>query len=375
MDDAARDHLRSLIARYGRQLIEQPEQLRALLADAAPDAERERSLLIQAVECGAVAALRSASRSDGDAVRVARAIGLFEGVSGVRSDVANWVILSWFHALGNRTERFADVPDVKARPVVPPLPGPPECHAPPTTHTNAKDGATMVWIPPGPFAMGDPDSFLDSNPPHTINLSGFWMYANLVTVAQYEWFSWEMDRAMPPAPDFNPDWIRTDHPIVRVTWDDASAYAEWAGCSLPTEAQWEKAARGTDGRLYPWGNTFDGSKLWCSRSKLYDAGGTCPVGRLGVSPYGCTDMAGNVWQWCEDWYDMDYWKTGRARALDPVNLQVPPGKSPARVVRGGAFGNSMPMYFRASYRNYGPAFYYGNYGFRCAFRTPPALRQ
>ena len=87
--------------------------------------------------------------------------------------------------------------------------------------------------------------------------------------------------------------------MVNVDWNDANAYAEWAGAALPTEAEWEKAARGTDGRIYPWGNDWD-------RTKCVNAvHSTMPVGSIpaGASPYGCQDMAGNVWQWCADWYD------------------------------------------------------------------------
>jgi formylglycine-generating enzyme required for sulfatase activity len=80
--------------------------------------------------------------------------------------------------------------------------------------------------------------------------------------------------------DFNPGWSKEDHPIVCVTWEDAMAYARWAEADLPTEAQWEKAARGADGRKYPWGDEFDRARLWCSRSTVCDAGGTHRVGDL-----------------------------------------------------------------------------------------------
>ncbi|MDE2207259.1 MAG: SUMF1/EgtB/PvdO family nonheme iron enzyme, partial [Armatimonadetes bacterium] len=166
--------------------------------------------------------------------------------------------------------------------------------------TNPKDGAEMVWIPPGPFQMGDSDQ--SDNPPRRVTLSGFWMYKNDVTVTEYRRFCDATGWRMPPAPSFDPTWSQSDHPIVWVTWDDAAAYAKWAGCELPTEAQWEKAARGTDGRKYPWGSDWDISKLWCSNSQYGDAGGTTAVGHYGMSPYGCSDMAGNVWDWCRDWY-------------------------------------------------------------------------
>ncbi|MDE2125313.1 MAG: SUMF1/EgtB/PvdO family nonheme iron enzyme [Armatimonadetes bacterium] len=230
--------------------------------------------------------------------------------------------------------------------------------------TNPKDGAEMVWIPPGPFQMGDSDQ--DDNPPHTVRLSGFWMYRNDVTVTEYRRFCDATGRPMPPAPDFDPTWSRGDHPIVDVTWADAAAYAQWAGCTLPTEAQWEKAARGTDRRKYPWGSHFDTSKLWCSKSKLGDAGGTAAVGHYGMSPYGCSDMAGNVWDWCRDWYHKAFWSGRAGEQPDPVDLA--PGAS--RVVRGGSWYNYVPMFFRTSDRWIDDsALKYIDYGFRCALRA------
>ncbi len=138
---------------------------------------------------------------------------------------------------------------------------------------------------------------------------------------------------------------------------------------MPSEAQWERAARGTDGRKFPWGDTFDSGKLWCSKEKTGDAGGATEVGRYGFSPSGCSDMAGNVWQWCLDWYDADYWK-GRAvtGAADPVNLNL--GQRKSRVLRGGSW-----YYFTdATFPCAGRMGYYPNnrsddYGFRVALRA------
>ncbi len=212
----------------------------------------------------------------------------------------------------------------------------------PGSKVNPKDGAEMILIPAGTFTMGDSDQ--SDNPPHQVYLDAYYIYKNLVTVGQYKRFCAATSHKMPIAPSgFNPNWSKDDHPIVKVSWYDAQAYCKWAGTRLPSEAEWEKAARGTDGRKFPWGDQFDMTKLWCSKSKGGDAGGTTSIGKYGVSPYGLTDMAGNVWQWCEDVYC---------------------------VLRGGSWSNGNADYFRCAYRgNDLPNSKWGNFGFRCAVRA------
>lgn len=161
------------------------------------------------------------------------------------------------------------------------------------TRDNPKDGAEMVLIPEGEFIMGGLSGKADA---HRVSLKEFWMYKFPVTVKQYRQFCDETARQMPPPPGWG--WI-DDHPIVNVSWFDALAYAKWAAVRLPTEAEWEKAGRGTDGRVLPWGNDFDTAKCQSPRDK-HGFQGTTPVGYFpgNVSPFGCRDMAGNVWQWC-----------------------------------------------------------------------------
>ena len=204
---------------------------------------------------------------------------------------------------------------------------------------NPIDGAELVWVPAGEFLMGMEAGPYDGRPERRVHLDGFWIYKHEVTVAQYRKFCAATGRDMPRAPS----WGRhDDDPIVHVTWRDAADYAAWAGTALPTEAQWEKAARGTDGRQYPWGWKWDDAR--CNTWSAVEAGRdgplesgkgyrrTRPVGSYpdGASPYGCLDMAGNVWEWCADWYDADYYR--EAPASNPPG----PATGDARVIRGGS---------------------------------------
>ena len=232
---------------------------------------------------------------------------------------------------------------------------------------NAKDDADMVFIPAGEFKMGSNAGGDREKPVHKVTLDGYYIYRTPVTVAQYLKFCDETGHAKPEAPSFNPNWFKRDHPIVNVSYNDALAYCNWAGVKLPTEAQWEKAARGTDGREYPWGEKFDRSKLWCSESKFDDAGGTKPVGSFpsGKSPFGVLDMAGNVWQWCSDWFDENFYSSRTATERNPENQAV--GEKKYRVVRGGSWGYYVPGNFRSAYRlDDGPDGRGDGIGFRCA---------
>ncbi len=157
---------------------------------------------------------------------------------------------------------------------------------------------------------------------------------------------------------------RIYHPVTQVSWYDADAYCRWVGGSLPTEQQWEKAARGTDGRIYPWGDEFDGTLLNYKDASFdgdmnFNDGFrfTAPVGSYpqGASPYGALDMAGNVWEWTADWYQGGY---------NPLpSVQNPNG--PARVLRGGSWNHEQAG-MRAAYRlESSPSTLVDNFGFRC----------
>jgi len=229
-----------------------------------------------------------------------------------------------------------------------------------STRINAKDGAEMIYIPAGPFLMGNSRRMADANPSRTVTLSGFYIDKTPVTVGMYRRYCKETGRRMLWAPK---DPRADDYPISTASYDEAAAYCRWAGGRLPTEAEWEKAARGTDGRIYPWGNAFDRSRLRCSQSALGDVGGTAPVGSYpsGASPYGVLDMAGNVYQWCSDWFSADYPKT--APLVNPTG----PATGKERVLRGGSWNFFAPNSF-FSFRRFGqaPDRRTNGLGFRCA---------
>lgn len=216
-----------------------------------------------------------------------------------------------------------------------------------TTWLDSRYAITFVHVPAGEFLMGlgDDDSAAanDEKPQHPVTLAAFWIMQTEVTNAQYQQC---VEAGSCTAPN-NERWQQTeyaDHPVTHVNWQQANDYAAWVGGRLPTEAEWEKAARGTDRRLYPWGNEWDGSRLnycdkQCSQS-WKDVGvddgyaETAPVGiyRSGVSPYGAFDMAGNVWEWANDWYNESYYATA------PADNPLGPASGTSRVVRGGSWG-------------------------------------
>jgi formylglycine-generating enzyme required for sulfatase activity len=231
---------------------------------------------------------------------------------------------------------------------------------------NTKDGADMVYVPAGEFTMGS-NEINGGKPVHQVMLDGYYIYRTPVTVAQYLKFCAATGHARPPAPDFDRNWTHFDHPVVNVSYNDALDYCRWAGTKLPTEAQWEKAAHGTDGSRFPWGDDFDKSKFWCSASRFGDAGGTKPVGSFpsGASPYGALDMAGNVYQWCSDWFDPRFYVSSLASERNPDNQSV--GEKKVRVLRGGSWYLFNLDDFRSAFRNFNePDHRDFNIGFRCA---------
>jgi len=255
---------------------------------------------------------------------------------------------------------------------------------------NPKDGMEMVYIAPGEFTLGTSEAqvaawlkdhpsdkrewFQGEQPTCRVKLPGYWMGRTEVTNAQYLRFVKATGLRAPER-----------FPVVNVNWDEARAYCAWASGRLPSELEWEKAARGTDGRAFPWGEAWDSRRCrnfealsgeqyttaekwgadlagWLgSHDKVREGPAAVGSYQAGASPYGCLDMAGNVWEWGGDWYDESAYQRYARGDL------TPPASGSARLVRGGSWYDGNPRFFRCAYRYFGdPANrYYRYFGFRC----------
>jgi|GEM_PF-702665 formylglycine-generating enzyme required for sulfatase activity len=225
----------------------------------------------------------------------------------------------------------------------------------------------MVLIPAGEFLMGAEDGLPDMRPMHRVYLSSYWLDKYEVTNTQYRQCVDGGGCTPPKDRQAFDDPERSQHPVTSVTWTQARAYCEWRGKRLPTEAEWEKAARGTDGRRYPWGNSEDVIKGRPKNGEIKaGAHSTEQIGSQAatVSPYGVHDLVGSVWEWVKDWYAEDFYQMSPAR--DPQG----PLRGSFRVLRGGDW-NERPLELRASYRSWDEMTYWGPaLGFRCAQDVP-----
>jgi len=231
------------------------------------------------------------------------------------------------------------------------------------------EGREMVLIPEGPFTMGSVEGDPDEAPEHQLYLKSYYIDSKEVTQAEYDRFVRMTKRGKPFVPVFEDDIskiVKPELPAIGMSWNDAGAYCKWAGKRLPTEAEWEKAARGTDKRTYPWGNddptsqlanySVDGKRAWQGMSTL------SPVGSFdeGKSPHGIYDMAGNVWEWVADWYDREYYQKS------PEKSPTGPKEGERRVIRGGSW-NDPPVAIRTTARvSAEPEYRDRTLGVRCA---------
>jgi iron(II)-dependent oxidoreductase len=208
--------------------------------------------------------------------------------------------------------------------------------------------------------MGSEDGEDDESPVHTVYLDAYWIDKYEVTNAQYALCVQAGECDVPSCGNYE-DPQYADHPVVCVNWYDAQSYTEWVGGRLPTEAEWEKAARGgLEGQLYPWGNEVPICTLDAENGAKFRGciGETVEVGSFAPNGYGLFDMAGNVWEWVSDWYDENYY------SISPSENPQGPSGSIQRVLRGGSFRDNQNL-ARCAYRarlNPGGRFYFN--GFR-----------
>jgi formylglycine-generating enzyme required for sulfatase activity len=223
----------------------------------------------------------------------------------------------------------------------------------------------MAFVPAGEFTMGGLGYDLDEQPVHSVYLDAYWMDLAEVTNAQYAMCVAAGVCAEPlfpflgERPEYYGNPVYADYPVVFLSWDDATTYCQWMGKRLPSEAEWEKAARGADARTYPWGNEAPDDTL-----ANYDASGvgnTTEAGAYpaGASPYGIFDLAGNVWEWVADWYAADYY------AVSPAANPTGPGIGDRKVLRGGSFDLNDWTLRTANRFKMPPEHESANIGFRC----------
>lgn len=224
----------------------------------------------------------------------------------------------------------------------------------------------MVEIPAGEFVMGfdGTQALEDERPAHRVWLDGYSMDQYEVTTAQYAAFLAAQPRPAPWQWESVNLALHGDRPVIGVDWHDADAYCRWKGKRLPTEAEWEKAARGTDGRLYPWGNHVPTDKLanFALGARFSYSQVLMPVQshEAGKSPYGLFHMAGNVWEWVSDWYGANYYEHS------PEKNPTGPEQGQFKVLRGGSWSD-LPKYLLTYGRFKLPPETRNSYtGFRCA---------
>ncbi len=270
------------------------------------------------------------------------------------------------------------------------------------TTTRPGDGAVMVHVPAGEFQMGSDDAQVDAalemcnahygncerewfeveQPPHTVALDGFWIDRTEVTNAQFQQCV-AAGACAPPLRSgsdtrdtYYGDGDYDDYPVVYMTWPQANAYCQWARARLPTQAEWEYAARGPEGHIFPWGDEFDGARLnYCDvncgyrwADERFDDGyaDTAPVGSYpdGASWCGALDMAGNVYEWTADWFEAQY---PAERQTNPTG----PASGDLRVLRGDAADGSSSTSRAAARHGDSPDHAYKYFGIRCVSSDSP----
>jgi formylglycine-generating enzyme required for sulfatase activity len=246
-----------------------------------------------------------------------------------------------------------------------------------STMVSTKDRMTLVYVPAGQFTMGSANFRADEQPVHSVYLDSYWIDQTEVTNEMYALCvsagscNEPLNKTSQYMSDYYGNSAFENHPVIWVDWNKAKTYCEWAGRRLPTESEWEKAARGTDGRTYPWGEESPIGPGLYLLNYSHTSGDTEAVGGYpdGASPYGALDMAGNVWEWVNDWYSETYYTNS------PTSNPPGPDSGQYHVLRGGSWKLGYPMNYhlvRSAYRNWdNPSNSFYTIGFRCAMDATP----
>ena len=372
LNNLPRQKMIEIIARYGPQTIDDPRRMEGLLRDLCGDCRLEINALLDVARERVALELRDAHVRQHPELLVASLTQRVLVNRPMSEEMARWAVESWALALGVIAAPAPAIPP-PARPAPTINQAPPPAGNEITLTLAPGVDMKLLRVSAGEFLMGS-DKSQDKNtqdrekPQHSVRLDEYWMGAAPVTNSQYAVFvrsngvkaplHWE--KGVIPSG-------KEQHPVVNVSWQDAMDFCRWLDgkkrvsglqARLPTEAEWEKAARGTDGRLYPWGNAAPDEKRCNFNNNVRN---TTPVGKYspqGDSPYGCADMAGNVFEWVSDWYNSGYY------AESPSSNPSGPSNGDYHVVRGGSWDNG-GRYVRSADRFwFSPASTGSNLGFR-----------
>ena len=367
MNDIPRHKLREIIIQFGRGLIDEPRRLEGLLNDLCGEYKREIFVLVNAVKAKVPEDLLVSKGNLPQEVLLVRLTNRLVDKLALSDEAAQWAVESWALALGIIADPGAGLkpkspyhktPDFILNRVLTDNPKAHSC-APHLLREglvlNLESNIDIVFtcIPAGEFLMGsnkkeDPNTDDDELPQHKVFLEECWICKYPVTNLQYSAF---VEVTGYRCPDHWPNGLippgKEQHPVVYVRWDDACAFCEWVSqvtgekVRLPSEAEWEKAARGTSGRIWPWGNQLP-DKALCNFDE--NVRGTTPVGEYspqGDSPYGCADLIGNVWEWTSSLYSSYPYRAEDGR--EELNVRA------LRILRGGSFRSNQES-TRCAYR-------------------------
>jgi formylglycine-generating enzyme required for sulfatase activity len=399
VNDLACRQLQGLVSTYGPGILQDPRRCRALLLDLCGDHRLEINLVVAALEEGVAARLAAPAPGVPVQVLLAQQVTMLTRVRGLNPQAAQWAVDAIALVAGVQPAR--PTPSAKIDPPSPSVASPAAAVAPGRPKPTGPRALTLapgvvlelVRVPAGAFLMGsaasDSEAFGDEKPEHRLILGEYYIGRNPVTVAQWAafvqatgfrtaaeregsaWantgFGWSQVSGADWQHPRGPGSVvgrKSDHPVTQVSWDDAVAFTAWArqvsgrAVRLPTEAEWEKAARGADGRKYPWGNAAPDDSRCNFDDNVED---TTPAGMYspgGDSPYGLEDVCGNVWEWTSSVF-RQYPYGADDRREDPASRDH-------RVLRGGSFHINARSVRAAGRGNADPTSRRDNYGFRVA---------